>query len=138
MGINSGNSNNPNSIPTTVLREYIAGAYVGLRMQQPLHNSKTHDQTVMTPRQLLSILRLSQALARLRFSDVVAREDVDEAIRLIHCSKSSLLDNPDLNKQDGAFSNKDVISKIFHLISDYALTLRTRQSDERQRVPINT
>jgi DNA replication licensing factor MCM7 len=41
------------------------------------------DQAVMTPRQLLSILRLSQALARLRFSDVVAQEDVDEAIRLV-------------------------------------------------------
>ena len=42
---------------------------------------KNGDQTVMTARQLLSILRLSQGLARLRFSDYVAREDVDEAIR---------------------------------------------------------
>jgi AraC-like DNA-binding protein len=30
-----------------------------------------NDQTTMTPRQLLSILRLSQALARLRFSNSV-------------------------------------------------------------------
>lgn len=32
-----------------------------------------NDQTTMTPRQLLSILRLSQALARLRFSNAVRR-----------------------------------------------------------------
>lgn len=64
---------------------YIVEAYVGLRSQgvvdgghQPGRNG---DQTVMTARQLLSILRLGQALARLRFSDYVAREDVDEAIR---------------------------------------------------------
>lgn len=62
---------------------YIVEAYVSLRSQgTPTgKQSKNGDQTVMTARQLLSILRLSQALARLRFSDYVAREDVDEAIR---------------------------------------------------------
>jgi DNA replication licensing factor MCM7 len=77
---------------------YIVEAYVELRMQD--HNignrsrgsNRAGDQTVMTARQLLSILRLSQAIARLRFSDFVAREDVDEAIRLIHMSKASLTD----------------------------------------------
>lgn len=67
---------------------YIVEAYVSLRMQDASttgnRRSKANaDQAVMTPRQLLSILRLSQALARLRFSDVVAQEDVDEAIRLV-------------------------------------------------------
>lgn len=68
---------------------YIVEAYVSLRSQGTSGGSgggggkhaKNGDQTVMTARQLLSILRLSQALARLRFSDYVAREDVDEAIR---------------------------------------------------------
>ena len=62
---------------------YIVEAYVSLRSQGTPTGGKTKngDQTVMTARQLLSILRLSQALARLRFSDYVAREDVDEAIR---------------------------------------------------------
>ena len=62
---------------------YIVDAYVSLRSQgTPTGNqTKNGDQTVMTARQLLSILRLGQALARLRFSDYVAREDVDEAIR---------------------------------------------------------
>jgi DNA replication licensing factor MCM7 len=64
---------------------YIVEAYVSLRSQGTSggggKQAKNGDQTVMTARQLLSILRLSQALARLRFSDYVAREDVDEAIR---------------------------------------------------------
>lgn len=32
-------------------------------------------------------MRLASALARLRFSDTVVQEDVDEALRLIHMSK---------------------------------------------------
>ena len=58
---------------------YIVEAYVTLRSQGTPTGGRTKngDQTVMTARQLLSILRLSQALARLRFSDYVAREDVD-------------------------------------------------------------
>ena len=39
----------------------------------PSQRSNVSDQTVMTARQLLSILRLSQALARLRFDDHVRR-----------------------------------------------------------------
>mmetsp|Transcript_11192 Transcript_11192/g.33585 ORF Transcript_11192/g.33585 Transcript_11192/m.33585 type:complete len:798 (-) Transcript_11192:424-2817(-) len=46
-------------------------------------------QASMTARQLLSIMRLSQALARLRFSDSVNQEDIDEAIRLTNSSQAS-------------------------------------------------
>ena len=46
--------------------------------------------TYTTARTLLGVLRLSQALARLRLSDEVCRGDVDEAMRLIHMSKASL------------------------------------------------
>ncbi len=45
-----------------------------------------------TPRTLLSILRMAQALARIRFSEVVSQMDVDEAMRLIVSSKSSLFE----------------------------------------------
>lgn len=36
-----------------------------------------------TPRQLESLVRIAEALARMRFSKVVERIDVDEAIRLM-------------------------------------------------------
>lgn len=39
-------------------------------------------QTIMTARQLLSILRLSQSLARIRFLEGVTSEEVDEVIFL--------------------------------------------------------
>ena len=70
----------------------------------------------MTARQLLSILRLSQALARLRMSNTVSHGDVDEAMRLTHSSKSSLLDddfNPNLSRED-------VVSSIYTIMRDFA------------------
>jgi len=63
---------------------YIDEAYVSLRLQGTptgqVRGNKNDDQTIMTARQLLSIMMLGQGLARLRFSDYVARKDVDEAI----------------------------------------------------------
>lgn len=128
---------------------YIVEAYVELRMQD--HNignrsrggaNRTGDQTVMTARQLLSILRLSQAIARLRFSDYVAREDVDEAIRLIHVSKASLTDedyhltqsgtNVDLQVGQRAGRRKeDTTSRIFQIIRDYGTATRTDSIEMR-------
>eukprot|EP00978_Attheya_sp_CCMP212_P003554 scaffold7454_cov53-Attheya_sp.AAC.10 len=114
---------------------YIVEAYVGLRMQDAKGASgrADGDQTAMTARQLLSILRLGQALARLRFSDYVAREDVDEAIRLTLMSKASL--NDDHGPQQGGpqtaagvrSGGEDVISRIFHIIRDYATASRANR-----------
>eukprot|EP00536_Pseudo-nitzschia_multiseries_P011635 jgi/Psemu1/243980/estExt_Genewise1.C_4070009 len=119
---------------------YIVEAYVSLRAQDrpsgrrgnssSNHNNSNSsnrgasvagDQTAMTARQLLSILRLAQALARLRFSDFVAREDVDEAIRLTHSSKASLSEDATTGGRDGApVRREDVLSRIFNIIRDYA------------------
>lgn len=98
------------------LTSYIVEAYVSLRSQDASKYeqiSKTNDQTVMTPRQLLSVLRLSQALARVRSSAVVSQEDVDEAIRLTHSSKASLLD-----ESTSGSKGEDYISSIFSIIRD--------------------
>mmetsp|Transcript_12532 Transcript_12532/g.14569 ORF Transcript_12532/g.14569 Transcript_12532/m.14569 type:complete len:136 (+) Transcript_12532:1-408(+) len=90
----------------------------------------------MTARQLLSILRLSQALSRLRFSDYVAREDVDEAIRLTYMSKSSLTDDDyhdssstnNNNGEDRAKQReRDIISRIFNTIRDYAKVAKLKR-----------
>ena len=142
---------NADIVPPKILREYIARArrhqpvmppevapyvveaYVSLRMQdRPTgssrrHSSKQGDQTVMTARQLLSILRLSQALARLRFSDLVAREDVDEAIRLTHMSKASLTDEDQDRSGPGGRRSEDVMSRIFNIIRDYASVSDSRE-----------
>jgi DNA replication licensing factor MCM7 len=104
---------------------YVVEAYVSLRLEdrpggRGRPDSKANDQTVMTARQLLSILRLSQAIARLRFSDQVAREDVDEAIRLTHMSKASLNDEPTKGKAEKDDGKEDVATSIFAILNDYA------------------
>jgi DNA replication licensing factor MCM7 len=106
---------------------YVVEAYVSLRQQDrpgPRNTSsnKAGDQTVMTARCLLSILRLSQALARLRFSDYVAREDVDEAIRLTHMSKATLLEEEGGAGGQTTGRREDVMSRVFNIIRDYATT----------------
>jgi DNA replication licensing factor MCM7 len=103
---------------TKEVAPYICEAYVSLR-QESRGQKGQNDQTAMTARQLLSILRLSQAIARLRFSDYVAREDIDEAIRLTHMSKASL-DEHERTAAAGTSKARgrgdDVTSKIFEII----------------------
>ncbi|KAJ5907502.1 DNA replication licensing factor MCM7 [Penicillium taxi] len=76
-------------VPTSV-SDYMVGAYVAMRKRQKQDEARKQQFAHVTPRTLLGIVRLSQALARLRFSEEVVREDVDEALRLIEVSKASL------------------------------------------------
>ena len=62
------------------------------------------------------MLRLAQALARLRFADIVEHGDVDEALRLMECSKESLEDDEDKEYEP----DRSVISQIFRLIKNMA------------------
>ena len=62
---------------------YIADTYVNNRQMDVKAAEKNGEFATMTARQLLSILRLAQAHAKLYFRDVVRMEDVDEALRLV-------------------------------------------------------
>ncbi len=78
------------SVPVA-LQEFIVGAYVQKRRAAHEAQSKKNGSYIYTqPRTLLAILRMSQALARLRFSDMVEENDVREALRLMDVSKSTL------------------------------------------------
>jgi DNA replication licensing factor MCM7 len=91
--------------------DYMVGAYVRMRQQQKRDENSKRQFTYVSPRTLLGILRLSQALARLRFSAEVVTEDVDEALRLVEVSKASLYNDGDRNGGDQSMS-----SKIFNLV----------------------
>jgi len=54
----------------------------------------------VTPRTLLGIIRLSQAMAKLCFRDIVNQADVDEAIKLMDYSFRSL------NSKSGSAKDK--------------------------------
>ncbi|KAH0611512.1 DNA replication licensing factor MCM7 [Morchella sextelata] len=85
--------------------DYIVGAYVSMRKNAKKAESENRQFTHASPRTLLGIIRLSQALARLRFADQVVIEDTDEALRLIEVSKASLYGKDDWDEDNTVSSN---------------------------------
>eukprot|EP00929_Paragymnodinium_shiwhaense_P030369 TRINITY_DN1722_c0_g2_i1.p1 TRINITY_DN1722_c0_g2~~TRINITY_DN1722_c0_g2_i1.p1 ORF type:complete len:783 (+),score=250.21 TRINITY_DN1722_c0_g2_i1:78-2426(+) len=71
------------------LEKDIADAYISLREEEKRGDLDSR-KSYTTPRTLLSILRLSQAHARARFSNKVERQDFEEAMRLMKVSKESV------------------------------------------------
>ena len=72
------------------ITDYIVEAYVDIRERDKLKSERSGGRGTITARQLLSILRLAEARARLHFREEVTREDVNEAIRLVNVSKASV------------------------------------------------
>ncbi|KAK9471656.1 DNA replication licensing factor MCM7 [Dipodascopsis tothii] len=102
-------------VPTEV-SDYVVGAYVQMRQQHKRDEGSQRQFTHTSPRTLLAILRMSQALARLRFDDKVIFGDVDEALRLIEVSKASLYDK----EHDNEYQDATAASKIYKIIRDLA------------------
>ncbi|KAK7226086.1 hypothetical protein V2G26_014089 [Clonostachys chloroleuca] len=101
-------------VPESV-SEYMIKTYVRMRDQQQRAEKKGKQFTHTTPRTLLGVVRLSQALARLRFSNEVTQDDVDEALRLVEASKESL--NQDLGTGRRGLNAS---SKIYNLVKALA------------------
>ncbi|KAF2671306.1 putative DNA replication licensing factor Mcm7 [Microthyrium microscopicum] len=93
------------------IADYLTGAYVRLRKQAARDANAKQSFGHTSPRTLLGIVRLAQALARLRFADTVIVEDVDEALRLMDASKSSLYGESGPRRADMTPS-----TRIYHLI----------------------
>ena len=88
-----------------------------------------------TPRQLESLIRLAEASARMRFSDYVEKEDVDEAIRLIKVATQQAATDPvtgvidmDLISTGMASSSRAKLNELKDIVKiilrDYAETAR--------------
>ncbi len=99
------------NVPKSV-SEYMVGAYVRMRQQQKREENSKKQFAHISPRTLLGVLRLSQALARLRFATEVVNEDVDEALRLIDVSKASLYND----SRNARGADQTVSSRIYDLI----------------------
>lgn len=99
------------------MSEYIVSSYVQMRKQQKEDEADDKQYSYVSARTLLGVLRLSQALARLRMDSVVGQGDVDEALRLMDVSKASLYEH-----QAGRNAGEDATdtSKIFRIIKDMA------------------
>ncbi|KAJ7217212.1 MCM2/3/5 family-domain-containing protein [Mycena pura] len=95
---------------------YVVDSYVRLRKMGKAAEEQNKSHSYTSARTLLGVLRLAQALARLRFADTVEHPDVDEALRLMECSKQSLEDDEDTEQGP----DKSAVSQIFRLIKQMA------------------
>ena len=106
------------------LGQHIVQAYVDMRQEDKEAAEADGTQSMLTARQLLSILRLAQALARLRFDERVSQGDVNEAIRLVNVSKFMLESNDEEGAEgeggEGVRHRKDAMSSIYNIIRDLA------------------
>lgn len=113
------------TVPESVT-EYLTKTYVRLRESQRRAEKKNQQFTHTTPRTLLGVVRLAQALARLRFASVVGQDDVDEALRLIEASKDSLA----AHEGTGGRRAQNAQSRIYNLVKTLADSGACRPDDE--------
>jgi DNA replication licensing factor MCM7 len=72
-------------------------------------------------RSLLGILRLSQSLARLRFSHSISKADIDEAIRLMNKSKNTLIEQSQSSSASSSSAKRvDDTSAVYSIIRQHA------------------
>ncbi|KAL0938700.1 DNA replication licensing factor MCM7 [Colletotrichum truncatum] len=105
--------------------EYMIKTYVRMRDQQRRAEKKGQQFTHTTPRTLLGVVRLAQALARLRFSNEVSHDDVDEALRLVEASKESLA----AEQSGSGRSRLNASSRIYNLVKTLADSGACRADD---------
>ncbi|KAL2176010.1 DNA replication licensing factor MCM7 [Thermothelomyces heterothallicus CBS 202.75] len=116
--------------------EYMVKTYVRLRNNQRRAEKRaaaggrdaqaSNNFGHTTPRTLLGVVRLAQALARLRFSNTVTQEDVDEALRLVEASKESLAAT---DERAGGRRALNASSKIYNLVKGLADSGACRPDD---------
>lgn len=126
------------------LTEYLIDNYVAMRAKETADGSNAAGY--VSPRVLLSVLRLGQALARLRLAGAVEKADIDEAIRLMEASKESLVKHDHGEDEDDfEFSddhplslhrgNRESVSRSWRL---YSLISEFMQTENRTAVDIET
>eukprot|EP01061_Rhynchopus_euleeides_P034137 TRINITY_DN57853_c0_g1_i1.p1 TRINITY_DN57853_c0_g1~~TRINITY_DN57853_c0_g1_i1.p1 ORF type:complete len:765 (+),score=325.89 TRINITY_DN57853_c0_g1_i1:150-2444(+) len=92
----------------------------------------TDATTYTTPRTLLAILRLSQALTRLRLGTEVTEPDVREAARLMRVSKESIL----TSAMEGPRVREGPVAQLFSMLRA-ASRSQEAEADGVIRTPIN-
>lgn len=111
------------------MSNYIVETYVRLRKVSKEDEAQKKSHTYTSARTLLGVLRLAQALARLRFSNEVAHADVDEALRLMEVSKRSLVEDED----EGHDRDRSDVSKIFRLIKEMSKQVQSGKKGRKAR-----
>ncbi|KAI7865033.1 MCM2/3/5 family-domain-containing protein [Spinellus fusiger] len=122
-----------NPVLTQDVSLYVTNAYVSLRHQYKLDEARQQQFIYASARTLLGIIRMAQALARIRFSTVVETADVDEALRLLDVSKASLgEDRVGKDQRQDRTPTTSILKIIRELRESYGNVLS--MSDIRERV----
>ncbi|GBE81895.1 MCM-domain-containing protein [Sparassis latifolia] len=108
---------------------YVVESYVRLRKLSKDEEEQKKSHTYTSARTLLGVLRLAQALCRLRFSDLVDHADVDEALRLMEVSKESLQDDDDKDRDQ----DRSDVSQIYRLIKEMSTDVRAGAKGKQRK-----
>lgn len=114
-----------------ILTDMIVEAYITMRekARNKSENEMVDCSTFTSARSLLAIVRISTALARLRLATSVAKDDVQEAIRLIEMSKDTIFAAVDSGAEPRIGADSD---KIRQLIQDLA-----KKSESGKSIPMS-
>lgn len=107
------------TVPQDVADRVVA-AYVKMRQIHKRDADTSRQFAHITPRTFLGIMRLAQSHARLRFSNRVGDEDVEEALRLLDVCKATLTSPDGRNHSDFDNIDNSVQSKIYRIIRELA------------------
>eukprot|EP00920_Eleutheroschizon_duboscqi_P009775 GHVT01022830.1.p1 GENE.GHVT01022830.1~~GHVT01022830.1.p1 ORF type:complete len:554 (+),score=163.24 GHVT01022830.1:143-1804(+) len=92
---------------------HIASWYAAQRQaEKDIESKEGMLSSYTTPRALLAVLRITQALARLRQSDAICMADWDEALRLSESSKRSVEEARGMRRQQ---RKQDPIGEVFSI-----------------------
>jgi DNA replication licensing factor MCM7 len=108
---------------------YVVDSYVRLRKASKDEEEQNTTHTYTSARTLLGVLRLAQALARLRFAETVEHDDVDEALRLIDVSKESLQEDADKDHEP----DMSATSQIYRIVRGMVSSGKENQRQSKRR-----
>lgn len=115
--------------------EFAVGAYIKMRQESKRNEGSIKQFSHTTPRTLLAIMRMSQALARLRFDNEVKFADVEEALRLIEVSKASLYRDENIEQER---RDNSATTNIYQIIRQMAAraSASIEGADNRVTLPL--
>eukprot|EP01055_Gregarina_sp_Pseudo9_P005208 Gregarina_sp_Pseudo_9__5207@NODE_574_length_2558_cov_21_507344_g543_i0_p1_GENE_NODE_574_length_2558_cov_21_507344_g543_i0NODE_574_length_2558_cov_21_507344_g543_i0_p1_ORF_typecomplete_len799_score92_78MCM/PF00493_23/2_7e94MCM_OB/PF17207_3/1_2e26MCM_lid/PF17855_1/4_8e20Mg_chelatase/PF01078_21/3_3e10AAA_3/PF07726_11/2e06AAA_3/PF07726_11/8e02MCM_N/PF14551_6/9_5e06MCM_N/PF14551_6/5_8e03MCM_N/PF14551_6/1_4e03AAA_5/PF07728_14/4_5e05MCM_bind/PF09739_9/14MCM_bind/PF09739_9/0_012RuvB_N/PF05496_12/0_015Si len=117
------------------LADLVAEQYVSLRQKDREDRGSVEENTYTTPRTLFALLRLSQALARLRFSDTIEMQDFEEALRLMQESKRSLFRARMEDDSQHADGTQEAIAQLLKALGEESARKMRSSRSKNQKYP---
>lgn len=119
------------TIPDYVVQELV-NQYIAMRN---MGNSK--KTITATPRQLESMIRIAESVAKMRLSDTVEKKDVDEAVRLIKTAMQQSATDPTTGEIDMDIIATGISTSTSERVQTVVDIIKKIQTDFKSRVQKN-